>query len=1018
MTPIEAEAKQLLENNYRQVVEIQVGDTTITESDVIQGSFALNRTVCSMDSVEIGSAIASELSFDLRNYDKKFNDVSFESEEMSIKIGVKKWDAKQWENAQLYWIPLGKFIVSKSPRKKEVIHVTALDRMIKFDKDVNKDLFQFPITIGGLVEKCCQICGVPLKAIGNRPNKNYSVATFPSVDRMTYRNLIQWSACLMGTCATINADGQLEFRWYEGEPVYSSTQSNRYGSDIYENDISLTGITYTTSDDSGEMVEYIAGSRGNVIDVSECLLIGGDVTSVLTNIWDAIKTTYYRPFSAESKPVPYLWPMDRIMFTDRDGIEHDTIVTSIDYSMNANSNIEAAGITETENSYFRDNSMTTSQIKALDAVRKFSRSKANSVEQATLEMNEVLAGSLGLHKSEMQESDGSTTIYWHDAPTLAQSSIIYTFKSGGFAWTKKWNNGSPIWQYGFTKEGNAILNAIYAHKITGEALEIHSVSEEILDPEILSAYTKIADFDVQPDQIKAEIKKEATTQVKQVIGTRKLYTCLTNTINTPAKNLFTEGSKVPTSTNRYLWGFERIQTDSSSWTDDTIRLICVYGEKGDPGESIKGDPGKDGVSFSGLINQYSISTSNTTAPTSGWSSVMPSYPTTEGAYYLWERQQVTKSNGTSETTTPTLNVFWSQMSSEWATLKVQTSNIALEVGKKVNADAIISAINMSPEEVKIEAAKIVFEGLVTANGGFQILEDGSIKAVDGEFSGSIGATGLDVYNTNRSAVIRFLNGEISGKNFDDSRTLYFTPLILRFGDVSDTSMSRYTEVDVHGIDIRDDNYNFLNVSGKARVQVTPSGIRLNAGSNSLSLDTGALFTEDSLYNMFSASVGGTQYYGVMTTDTLIQKIGFESSLMGTSYFTVTYFGNTYKIATSSSDARLKTNIERSVESALKTIRKIKHYTFTWKDGGYEQDVGYIAQQLESEVREDFVLPPTFKGDRYAVNDPRILPYATKAIQELDQEVELLKAKNVELEERIRKIEKLLERSASDGTTDI
>lgn len=70
-------------------------------------------------------------------------------------------------------------------------------------------------------------------------------------------------------------------------------------------------------------------------------------------------------------------------------------------------------------------------------------------------------------------------------------------------------------------------------------------------------------------------------------------------------------------------------------------------------------------------------------------------------------------------------------------IKVAVDSINLEVSKKVNSDEIISSINLSPEEIKILAKKIQFEGLVTANEYFKILLDGSIEAKNGSFSGNI-----------------------------------------------------------------------------------------------------------------------------------------------------------------------------------------------------------------------------------------------------------------------------------------
>lgn len=65
-----------------------------------------------------------------------------------------------------------------------------------------------------------------------------------------------------------------------------------------------------------------------------------------------------------------------------------------------------------------------------------------------------------------------------------------------------------------------------------------------------------------------------------------------------------------------------------------------------------------------------------------------------------------------------------------------------EVAKKVGNDEIISRINQTAEEIKILAQRIALEGLVTINGRFKILADGSMEAVNGKFAGALdGATG-------------------------------------------------------------------------------------------------------------------------------------------------------------------------------------------------------------------------------------------------------------------------------------
>ena len=53
---------------------------------------------------------------------------------------------------------------------------------------------------------------------------------------------------------------------------------------------------------------------------------------------------------------------------------------------------------------------------------------------------------------------------------------------------------------------------------------------------------------------------------------------------------------------------------------------------------------------------------------------------------------------------------------------------------------IVSVISQTASDIKIKAQNISLEGLVTANGNFKILEDGSIETTNGKFEGEIKAT--------------------------------------------------------------------------------------------------------------------------------------------------------------------------------------------------------------------------------------------------------------------------------------
>ena len=97
--------------------------------------------------IEIGSVIASELTLVLDNSDGKYDDVVFEGAELFVRVGVKKWDAKTWENADFHFVPFGYFTVDETPRKLRSITLSALDRMMLFDKKVDNSLLSFPMTV-------------------------------------------------------------------------------------------------------------------------------------------------------------------------------------------------------------------------------------------------------------------------------------------------------------------------------------------------------------------------------------------------------------------------------------------------------------------------------------------------------------------------------------------------------------------------------------------------------------------------------------------------------------------------------------------------------------------------------------------------------------------------------------------------------------------------------------------------------------------------------------------------------
>lgn len=534
MYKVSQEVKNLFNKNYIQVADITVNGVnesfSVAENEIVQGSLSIDRYSVSNSKIEVGSAVAAELTLKLKNDDGKYDNTVFEGAEVFVKIGIKKWDAHRWENAVIHWIPCGYFTIDEPPRALSTITISALDRMILFDKTVDISKLSFPMTVADLLNKICTICGVTLATdITRLPNKDYQITAYPEGQDLTYRTLLQWCAALTGTCAFMNYDGNLELKWYEQTDLTISP-SERYNSDMQENDVAITGIYFKDAANT----EYIAGTDDYCLDLSSNGLLQDNVQVVLDTLYVSLKGFSYRPYTATIKSAPYIYPMDMIHYEDAKGEVHDTIITNVTFGMNLSTSIAGKGETTQKQKYSQGGGLTKQQATILEKLRENLDKAMTAKEQAQLELNRLLSNSLGLNIVTIPQDDGTQVYYFCDGETLESSNIIYTFKANGFAWTKSWNDGNPVWKYGFSKDGNAIYNMLAAYKISTEYLDAECVTAEKLSAEYKQSVTtemeetvdgKLTDYSTTEEtktliaNTGGTIRTEVAESVKTVTGT-------------------------------------------------------------------------------------------------------------------------------------------------------------------------------------------------------------------------------------------------------------------------------------------------------------------------------------------------------------------------------------------------------------------------------------------------------------------------------------------------------------------
>ena len=484
MYPITNAVKALFEAEQTKVLRITGSDKngtaiTITDDNVLADSFEIDRYSCNGQKLEVGTAIAAQMSMRLENIDGKYDGIIFEGTELFVEVGVADWTQA---SPTITWVPCGYFTPDMQPRRLDTISITALDRMMKIDivpptltpwttqsgeimhNEAGEIIYfiaeiSFPATIQGLVQQVCLRTGMTMSQdISSLPNANYTISEMPQFQQdVTFRKLIQWCAGIMGTNAWIDWNGELRFSWYNNTTGYTSTVDNRYSSDLYENPLVITGVKFTDANDAQTV--YLAGVDTYSLDLTGNSLMNGDnAATILQNIYSVVHNFAYTPFSATVIAAPYLWPMDRMTFTDKEGHGHVSLLTNVNFGLNGNTALSAVGETIQTASTARPSGFTQQQKRELEKVQRVNMSRLNeAVNHAT----EMITGGLGGYVVlTVNETTGQTEeILIMDSPDKETAVNVWRFNQGGLGHSSNGYNG-PFNDVALTADGQINANMI------------------------------------------------------------------------------------------------------------------------------------------------------------------------------------------------------------------------------------------------------------------------------------------------------------------------------------------------------------------------------------------------------------------------------------------------------------------------------------------------------------------------------------------------------------------------------
>lgn len=327
------------------------------------------------------------------------------------------------------------------------------------------------------------------------------------------------------------------------------------------------------------------------------------------------------------------------------------------------------------------------------------------------------------------------------------------------------------------------------------------------------------------------------------------------------------------------------------------------------------------------------------------------------------------------------------------TLITQTKNtITSEVNKKVNNSEFGTKIQQSFSDIQI-AWNNISKYIQFINGSLRIKDSGNRDLI------KLDSYGLYLYDTDGSTTKMRLDR--TGQRFYENGEY--------IGNIGTNSLQKDTskkglsfDLDVRGSymtwaskDSEDNIYNMKLWVAKEGNGVLAEGLVLGTD-----LDTNGYsikFTPDTNSVRWSNGGAGIKTYSRFSftggnNDTYLEINPLESQVNIHKELDMNGF-NIINAGDVASDGRLKAKIYTSQIKALDRIKQIKHRQFKWKKDNKQEDIGFIAQEMElidkNYVRHNY--KEDEKGniiqDSYEMRLLPILATATKAIQEQQELIE-------------------------------
>ena len=462
----------------------------LTNANLWDSGWKIEDSVSDQNVFEIGAFLLGKLTLILDNADGAYTNYIFDDAVVIAEIGL------QLPNNTIEKIRKGTYIVqSASGQNSSLVTLECLDYGLKFNKPYSQSHLTYPATLNQIIRDACNNCGVTLGTT-SFSRDDYVIAQAPEGENLTFGNVVSAVAQIACKYVRLSPTGALTLGWYDEGPVVANryletdtgaavvtdqemqiivpteastqdyydenivTKIHRIVSlstdDIALTDVVVTGVKVAIHQTDNDF-ETIFGQEGYILSIEDNPLITEDsAPTVAAMVGEAVIGLKFRPMSLSILSDPTIEAGDRAYVIDNKQNVFVTYINNLTFTAGDYEAVSCEAETPSRNNLL---TAYSEESKNYAKLRQMVQRTRLLVESGFEDLSGRIANSSGMYITEELQPDGSTILYSHNKPALAESSIIWkeTAETRSVS-----TDGGETWNAGMTADGTAIVRILNA----------------------------------------------------------------------------------------------------------------------------------------------------------------------------------------------------------------------------------------------------------------------------------------------------------------------------------------------------------------------------------------------------------------------------------------------------------------------------------------------------------------------------------------------------------------------------